>query len=86
MSQIPLEQRRPEPVSGCQSGCAGCGCTGAGQGDERTTGAPAGSQLEPRDELLRFAADANELARRIREGQGTDLNHLIGDAVRSRAA
>ncbi len=42
------------------------------------------SQIEPHDELLRFAANADELAQRIWNGQGTDLNHLIGDAIQSR--
>ncbi len=46
--------------------------------------APVDSLIEPRDELLRFAVSADELAQKIWNGQGTDLNHLIGDAIQSR--
>ena len=54
-----------------------------------TTAAPAApvdSLIEPHDELLRLAVSADELAEKIWSGQGTDLNHLIGDAIQSRAA
>jgi len=40
--------------------------------------------IEAQDDLLRFAANADELAERIWNGQGTDLNYLIGDAIQSR--
>jgi len=40
--------------------------------------------IEAQDDLLRFAANADELAQRIWNGEGTDLNHLIGDAIQSR--
>lgn len=82
MSQIPLDQRSPEPSSGCKKDCANCSCNG----ERAPESQGAASQVEPRDELLRFAANADELAQRIWDGQGTDLNHLIGESIRSRAA
>lgn len=41
-------------------------------------------QIEPRDELLSFAASANELAERIRRGEGADLARLVGAIVQDR--
>ena len=76
MSSIPLEQSHPEPSSGCKKGCANCACKREG----------AASQVEPHDELLKFAANADELAQRIWDGQGTDLNRLIGESIRSGGA
>ncbi|MEZ6243949.1 MAG: hypothetical protein R3B57_13005 [Phycisphaerales bacterium] len=42
-------------------------------------------QIEPRDDLLSFAASANELAERIRRGEGADLGRLVGAIVQERA-
>lgn len=82
MSEFSLEQQRPEPSSGCQKDCSNCSC----KGERESESEGAASQVEPRDELLRFAANADELAQRIWDGQGTDLNHLISESIRSRAA
>ncbi len=43
-------------------------------------------QIEPRDELLSFAASADELAERIRRGEGPDLGRLVGAIVSERPA
>ncbi|MFI4898111.1 MAG: hypothetical protein ACIARR_09815 [Phycisphaerales bacterium JB059] len=75
MSHPDPEPKSPSPTRGCQKGCEQCACKGG-----------ASSQVEPHDELLRFAVSADELARRIWDGQGADLNHLIGDAIQSRQA
>ncbi len=78
MSQPSQEPKSPTQTDGCQKGCERCAC--------KASPAGASSQVEPHDELLRFAANADELAQRIWDGQGTDLNHLIGDAIQSRQA
>ncbi len=40
--------------------------------------------IEPRDDLLSFAASANELAERIHRGEGPDLGRLVGAIVSER--
>lgn len=78
MSQPSPEPKSPSRTTGCQKECEQCACKAG------SAGAP--SQIEPHDDLLRLAVSADELAQRIWDGQGTDLNHLIGDAIQSRQA